>query len=167
MLRQAGCANLTELHAKWPNHGLKRTIVVIDELGDLITILSKEDRQQFEREILRLAQRARAVGIHLIIATQRPTREFITGSIKANLPCRISFHLPQKNDSLVILDQPGAERLLGLGDMLLLHDGKTRRLQGYHTAVRKATDLAALQSQYEQMCSSGRAQIGKSIGTKQ
>ena len=167
MLRQAGCANLTELHAKCPNHGVKRTVVVIDELGDLVTVLSKEDRQQFEREVLRLAQRARSVGIHLVIATQRPTREFITGSIKANLPCRISFRLPQKNDSLVILDQPGAERLLGLGDMLLFHDGQTRRLQGYYTEVRQASDLATLQSRFVQMCSSGKAQIGESIGTKQ
>jgi hypothetical protein len=147
ILRQADCANLSELQSKRPGHGVKRTVVVIDELGDLITILSRDERREFEREVLRLAQRARAVGIHLVIATQRPTREFITGATKANLPCRIAFRLPQRNDSAVILDQPGAERLLGLGDMLLLHNGRTERLQAYYAEVRKPEELVNLREE--------------------
>lgn len=144
ILRQAGCANLAELQTKHPGHGVKRTVVVVDELGDLMTILSRDERREFERGVLRLAQRARAVGIHLVIATQRPTREFITGAIKANLPCRISLRLPQRSDSAVILDQPGAERLSGMGDMLLLHNGQMERLQGYYVDVRTPEALASL-----------------------
>ncbi|MDQ6986433.1 MAG: DNA translocase FtsK 4TM domain-containing protein [Mariprofundaceae bacterium] len=102
-------------------------VIVIDELADLMMVAGKE----VEQSICRLAQKARAAGLHLILATQRPSVDVITGLIKANLPCRISFQVSSRIDSRTILDQMGAEQLLGHGDSLFLSGGQNlRRVHG-------------------------------------
>ena len=99
-------------------------VVVIDEFADLIMIA-----KDVEMPVMRLAQKARAVGIHLIVATQRPSVDVITGRIKANFPARIAFRVMQMIDSRTIIDQPGADKLIGRGDMLLSKDGEVTRIQ--------------------------------------
>ncbi|HZN47157.1 MAG TPA: FtsK/SpoIIIE domain-containing protein, partial [Ramlibacter sp.] len=102
-----------------PLERLPHIVVVIDELADLMMVVGKK----IEELIARLAQKARAVGIHLILATQRPSVDVITGLIKANIPTRIAFQVSSKIDSRTILDQMGAEALLGMGDMLYMASG--------------------------------------------
>jgi S-DNA-T family DNA segregation ATPase FtsK/SpoIIIE len=102
-----------------PLKRLPHIVVVIDELADLMMVVGKK----IEELIARLAQKARAAGIHLILATQRPSVDVITGLIKANIPTRLSFQVSSKIDSRTILDQMGAEALLGMGDMLYLPSG--------------------------------------------
>ena len=102
-----------------PLEALPHIVVVIDELADLMMVVGKK----IEELIARLAQKARAAGIHLILATQRPSVDVITGLIKANIPTRLSFQVSSKIDSRTILDQMGAETLLGMGDMLYLPSG--------------------------------------------
>ncbi len=129
-----------------PPEPLPYTIVIIDELADLMMVSARE----VEESITRLAQMARAAGIHLILATQRPSVDVLTGVIKANLPTRVSFQVSSKIDSRTILDQGGAEKLLGRGDMLFLPPGtgKVQRLHGAYVSdaeVKKITDFIKAQ----------------------
>jgi S-DNA-T family DNA segregation ATPase FtsK/SpoIIIE len=110
-------------------------VLIVDELADLISVA----QQEVEGSIQRLAQKSRAVGIHVILATQSPRREVITGIIKANLPCKIGFKVSNKLDSRVILDSNGAEKLLGHGDLLYIPPGTHRlvRAQGTYVSERE------------------------------
>jgi DNA segregation ATPase FtsK/SpoIIIE, S-DNA-T family len=121
------------------NEPLPYIVIIIDELADLMML----DRANVEESITRLAQMARAVGIHLILATQRPSVDVITGLIKANVPTRISFRLATKVDSRTILDTNGAEALLGRGDMLFLPPG-TSRLMRLHAPYVSEKETAAV-----------------------
>jgi S-DNA-T family DNA segregation ATPase FtsK/SpoIIIE len=134
LLKEAGCRNIREYNEKFvarklnPQKGhqyLPFIVLVVDEFADLIMTAGKE----IEMPIARLAQLARAVGIHLIIATQRPSVNIITGTIKANFPARIAFKVSSKVDSRTILDTGGAEQLIGKGDMLISYNGELTRLQ--------------------------------------
>ena len=134
LLKEAGCRNLKEYNRKFverrlnPKKGhryLPFVVLVIDELADLMMTAGKE----VETPIARLAQLARAIGIHLIVATQRPSVNVITGIIKANFPCRISFKVTSKIDSRTILDAGGADQLVGQGDMLISQGSDIIRVQ--------------------------------------
>ncbi|MDW7690359.1 DNA translocase FtsK [Flammeovirgaceae bacterium SG7u.111] len=134
LLKNAGCRNLKEYNTKFkqrklnPERGhrfLPYIVLLMDELADLMMVAGKE----VEMPIARLAQLARAIGIHLVIATQRPSVDVITGIIKANFPARLSFRVSSKVDSRTILDTSGAEQLIGMGDMLLSNGSEIIRLQ--------------------------------------
>jgi S-DNA-T family DNA segregation ATPase FtsK/SpoIIIE len=156
LLKEAGCRNIREYNAKFaerrlsPEKGhkfLPFIVLVIDEFADLIMTAGKE----IETPIARLAQLARAVGIHLIVATQRPSVNIITGTIKANFPARIAFKVSSKVDSRTILDIGGAEQLIGRGDMLVSYMGEVTRVQCAFVdtpEVEKVVDFIGQQQGY-------------------
>ncbi len=134
LLKSAGVRNIKEYNEKFigrhlnPEKGhnfLPYIVVIIDEFADLITVLGKE----VETPVARITAKARAVGIHMIIATQRPSIDVITGVIKNNIPGRIAFKVPQSTDSKTILDRTGANQLIGRGDMLFLNGSNLERVQ--------------------------------------
>lgn len=138
ILSKSGVRNLADYNRKLKDVGLEKMphtelnhrhlpyiVVIIDELADLMMTASKE----IEQPIARLAQMARAIGIHLVVATQRPSVDVLTGVIKANFPTRLAYQVSQKNDSRTILDMNGAEQLLGLGDMLFLPSGQSKPIR--------------------------------------
>ena len=142
LFAQAGSRNITDYNARMKLQGVKKLpflVVVIDELADLMMIAPGET----EQTITRLAQLARATGIHMILATQRPSVDVVTGLIKANFPARIAFAVASNTDSRVILDQPGAERLLGRGDMLFQAPDapSAARLQGVFVSDSEIQNL--------------------------
>lgn len=158
LLKNAGVRNVREYNTKFiqkrlnPEKGhryMPYIVVVIDEFADLIMTAGKE----VENPIMRLAQMARAVGIHVILATQRPSANIITGVIRANFPGRIAFKVTQMLESRIILDQRGADQLVGRGDMLFLQGGKLHRVQCAYISteeVQGICDAISAQPGYEQ-----------------
>ena len=134
-----GVRNIQAFNAQYPDRPLAYVVIIIDELADLMMVAPSD----FEEIICRLAQMTRAVGIHLVVATQRPSVDVITGLIKANIPSRIAFAVTSQVDSRTILDHPGAEKLLGRGDMLFSPIGATRpvRVQGSYISDAESQRL--------------------------
>jgi len=140
-----------------PERPLPYLVLVIDELADLMLISTRD----VEESIIRLAAMARAVGIHLILATQRPSVDVITGVIKANFPCRIAFKVASKVDSRTIIDANGAELLLGAGDMLFIPPGSSRltRVHGPYLSEKEAQAIV------DHLRKQGRASYDDSVLT--
>jgi hypothetical protein len=139
-LKESGfpsAAELNEYADEMGHEPMSYRVIVIDEYADLIMSLSK-DKEEFEDAVTRLAQKGRALGYVLFLATQRPSADIVSGKIKANFPCRISFRLPSNTDSRVILDKPGAEDLQGAGDMIAITQNGQLNLQGYRLTPKDA-----------------------------
>ncbi|MBI2098786.1 MAG: DNA translocase FtsK, partial [Candidatus Wildermuthbacteria bacterium] len=142
MLLRAGSRDVQSYNKKYPEESLPYILIVIDELADLMVSYGRE----VEGSIVRLAQMARATGLHLVLSTQRPSVEVVTGLIKANITSRIALQLPSQVDSRTVLDTSGAEKLLGGGDMLFVSSelSKPKRIQGAYLSeeeVQKVTDF--------------------------
>ncbi len=150
---QKKCRNISEYNEKFPEEKEPYIVIVIDELADLMMVAGKD----VEAAICRVAQMARAVGMHLIVATQRPSVDVVTGLIKANLPARIAFKVSSGIDSRTIIDGVGAEDLLGFGDMLSLdgNSGSLTRIQGLYVSTEEV----------ERITNNIKLQFPESIGT--
>lgn len=135
IISSAGKRNIKEYNSISTVEQLPYIVVVIDEYGDLIM----QSGKPMERAICRLAQKARAVGIHLIISTQRPSATIVTGNIKANFPTRIAFRTTTGTDSRVVLDQIGAEKLTGCGDMIYFAGAETTRVQCAYASIEEVS----------------------------
>ena len=135
LISSVGKRNIKEYNAMSIVEPMPYIVVVIDEYGDLIM----QSGKPMERSICRLAQKARAVGIHLIISTQRPSATIVTGNIKANFPTRIAFRTTTGTDSRVILDQIGAEKLTGCGDMIYFAGAETTRVQCAYASIEEVS----------------------------
>jgi len=140
VMAKLGLSELDE-EAKNLPHKMPYIVIIADEMADLMMTSGKD----VEAHIIRLAQKSRAVGIHLVLATQKPTVDVITGLIKSNLPARVSFQVASKMDSRVVLDEGGAERLLGCGDMLYLAPGTSTltRAQGTYVSDEEINEVIA------------------------
>jgi S-DNA-T family DNA segregation ATPase FtsK/SpoIIIE len=150
-LAEVGVKNLDSYNELAGFQALPSIVIIIDELADIMLFAPAE----VEESITRLAQMARAVGIHLVLATQRPSVDVITGLIKANIPTRVAFNVSSMMDSRVILDSPGAEKLLGKGDMLYVppDQAKPTRIQGTYVSepeIHKLVDFIKQQGQKPQ-----------------
>lgn len=150
VLQSAGKRNVNEYNDTKGGEAMPFIVIVIDELADLMAVSANE----VEALICRIAQMARAVGMHLVVATQRPSVDVITGLIKANIPTRIAFSVASNTDSRTILDQGGAEKLLGMGDMLFMSAelSKPRRIQGAYVSeseVKQITEFIKQQGEPE------------------
>jgi hypothetical protein len=136
----AGVTSATEFYERGGTYDqLPQMVVLVDEFADLAAVMERQERRGFHELIQRYAQITRAFGIYLVLATQRPSVDVITGAIKANLTARVALSLPSHRDSMTVLDRPGAEDLLGNGDLLFYVNGRVERLQG---AFADATDVA-------------------------
>jgi DNA segregation ATPase FtsK/SpoIIIE, S-DNA-T family len=163
-LAEAGSRNIQDYNAKMVDRGQKQLpflVLVIDELADLMMLAPDET----ERTITRLAQLARATGIHLVIATQRPSVDVVTGLIKANFPARVAFAVASNVDSRVILDQPGAETLLGRGDMLFQAPDSPApvRLQGVFVSDSEILSLVAYWQSFSGLIQATPTALGGTI----
>ena len=153
LISSVGVRNIQEYNTLPTVEHLPYLVVVIDEYGDLIMTAGRE----LERTICRIAQKARAVGIHLILSTQRPDTKVVTGNIKANFPTRIAFRTTTGIDSLVILDQLGAEKLSGRGDMLYFSGSDTVRVQcAYASVADVITACESIKAEYTDIHNSFR-----------
>lgn len=140
-----------DFNRRYPREALKPVVAVIDEYAQLISIMGKAERETFERDLMSLAQVARSTGIHLILATQRPSADIVTGTLKANLPAGIAFKVAGSVNSRIVIDQNGAENLLGQGDMLFKKpSGEVLRLQAPFLSEE---ELAEYLSDFDQSAS--------------
>ncbi len=138
LFERAGSRDLASYNKKNPTEAMPAIVIIVDELADLMSTYGKE----VEGSIVRLAQMARATGIHLILSTQRPSVEVVTGLIKANIPARIALQVASQIDSRTILDMSGAEKLLGGGDMLIAASDKPKRIQGAFVSEEEIQKVA-------------------------
>jgi S-DNA-T family DNA segregation ATPase FtsK/SpoIIIE len=168
LLEEVGNRNIVEYNKAHKEDSLPYIVIVIDELADLMVLAAAD----VEGLIVRLAQMARAVGIHLVLATQRPSVDVITGLIKANIPARLAFSVASQVDSRTILDQMGAEKLLGKGDMLFMSPEfiKPRRIQGVFLSEKETKEVtdylrSVREPSYNEEVLSQKVTIGgKSVG---
>jgi S-DNA-T family DNA segregation ATPase FtsK/SpoIIIE len=144
VLKKFKAINVADYYARRsdnPNfEKMPRIVVIVEEASDLLLSGGNE----IEESILKLTQKSRAVGIHIILATQRPSADILKGTIKANISTRFAFRVPSSTDSSVVLDKTGAEKLLGKGDMLLSENGLVRRIQGAYLSpeeIEKITNF--------------------------